>query len=357
MNEHYLNQKGPAFCSFRSPYYAFVFDDVYDDSDDILQTIVIYDPESKKEIYTTSYGHCYCTSIAILRTDAYIGLENGRILEIKKSVMGKYEKFVRNAPKNWSTDKKSVTILGINNEMFCVATSSRKEFTKLNGDIIILSNGKKIFHRKINGAVKAYKFDFKSNRLFWITRTQSSHTFHEFGLATMTKKARYKTCKLEMPSWPLVKSMAISINGEIAFSNGYRKFCILTPGVIERPPQYLEIGNKTKKNSGGSSCFVGEGEEYLVYCGRDYPEIAVAKRINGEWINQASPAIDMGSCHPKSNENMSNIQNIGTDGKKLILHVGPDGCIGEAPIPNVLCVVTLEAEDTSKEDTDSKDSL
>lgn len=341
MHVHHLRQTGAfLYFSYGSPYYSFVFLP----SEDNVKTnkVVIYDPKSGQTIYTAIFHDLEFTSMVMLGSDVYIGLTNGQILRvIQNCATRKYVISYIDSMSGWTTTGEPVTVLGINDTVVCVATSCEKHWLSA-WKSVTFCRKEVASSRTTEGAVEAYKFDSESNRLLWVTRNSDGYALHTFGQSEGENIAQYRKYKMEMPL-DFVMCITISTYGEVAFSDGRGRFCILNPASNKK--QYLHIGCKRKRNTGGRACFVGKREEYLVYTGNRYSEIAAAKYIDDKWRNQDSLVAETSNIYysaSNSGASETSIHDLGTDGRYLVVRVGPEGGIDQEEMSNMLWIFDVD---------------
>lgn len=92
--------------------------------------------------------------------------------------------------------------------------------------------------------------------------------------------------------------------------------------------QFVIIGSILKENAGGNACFAGREDEYLAYSGLEYSEIAATRYVNGRWTGVRSLIAETGNLYMRRRYDgsvpMTSLYDLGTDGEKLIVRVGPE---------------------------------
>jgi hypothetical protein len=85
-------------------------------------------------------------------------------------------------------------------------------------------------------------------------------------------------------------------------------------------PRFFTLGENKINRIGVQCCFAGKNEQYFIYCGGILFEIAIAKYEDkdGIWKHWGLLKTDLFGKHT----NGSYIHDLGTDGVRLIVHVG-----------------------------------
>ena len=78
---HRLEQEGALSVVYGSPYYSFLSGLIGDNC-----RVTIYDPESSRTIYAIGLAGLDLTSMVMLRSSVHIGLQSGRVIELKQDV-------------------------------------------------------------------------------------------------------------------------------------------------------------------------------------------------------------------------------------------------------------------------------
>lgn len=328
------------FHSYGSSYHAFVMDTLENE-------IVIYDPATRTRIFHRSYPRHEFTSMIMFDSDVYVGTTKGTVLVLRKDRNRQeyIETFVKDENDKYSLDG-PVAVLGTNREMTCLGAGG-KNLTDWN--LVILYIGEDTFPFDMKGHLECYTFDGKRSRFLCVVKSGTQRYLYRFHrskfesvrVESFRLNSRYEDAKL----W---KASAVSIHGDVAIG-AHGLFRIVNPTEhTGRISKYLfrGNGNTVKINQGGQASFAGDNDEFFIYCQNWSSQIAVARRLSGGWEQTEIWNLETGSKFNKRRPGLtySNIDHPGSDGKNLIVRVGPDGFGGDEGVQvtsNVLCVFDL----------------
>lgn len=311
--------------SYGSLYYAFVSMPIEDET----FRVIIYDPSSGKTLYTYDFDEDP-TSIVALQSTVYISMQTGRIMELKQDDLTKpFTVTFLEDLRGWKSQGSSIKLLGINNDVMYVASKTSRQ---VDWDTVTLYCRQQSFSVKTRRIGK-YRFDPKTHRLLLVTEKNQSFQLHIVSptAADATGIAYYQSYEIRNPwdkSGTPWNAAAISTYGEVAFCNQGGRFWIVNPTLTKQMSQFIKIGSIWRPNSGGSACFAGSRDEYLAYSGFEYSEIAAAKFSDGKWLEIKPLIAGTGELYMTNRHTGAlpgtSLYDLGTDGRSLIVRVGPD---------------------------------
>jgi hypothetical protein len=273
------------------------------------------------------------TSIVNNKNDFFLGLSDGRCIwlhcyeDSRRVACEEFDPFFEVIP------DRPKFLLGVAEHVLCITTHNHIRF---------LSKRKYTSGFRIPYNIEVYNFHAGKRRYYVVYKNLRRGKFVlQYGNRIWSKAyeldlPKNESCDLtKNASW---QPISVSRNGTVAFHyNG--TFCLLSPFVKRMLPRSFTLGESKINKIGVQCCFAGKNEEYFIYCGGILSEIAVAKYEDkdGIWKHWGSLKTDL--FGKRTNE--SCIQNLGTDGVRLIVHVGLDNDV-EDKMPNMLWAFELE---------------
>lgn len=301
-------------------YYAFVFDS---------SEVVVYKPSTKKPTCKFNFEkdfrktQCKFTSVIVVEKSIYVGLSDGRIFSFFRDQTTHRYTFTDSETSGLHNFELSgfvkaqapVHLLGGSKGMLAYHT--------LGSDIYFLSRLQAPRSYSLNGPVAIYRFDSHRGRI--LLATKANKKFYVYRIKPVWQSKRKVRSKTKLVRNKADHELvAISKNGDIALFDGVDGyFHIYNPFHTDKLPKGIRIGNSD--NTDGPCCFVGDNDDYFVYCGEYYAEIAVAVRAwdTGKWDELGS--IDGEDLYKISDwqfeDDDSPIRDPGTDGKRLVVRV------------------------------------
>jgi hypothetical protein len=346
-------EKGPfSLYSYGSPYYAFIFPE---------NEVVIYDPREKKPLYIKKFDQYEFTSMIMIGTAVYIGLSNGNCLALtlstkyRRSGLHEYQYDEIHPVSLWGDGElpevnmryNSMTLLGGDSDSIFF-----RESHQLSNIVYIACRGgycrdQHLFQCSFRKShIELYKFDARRKRVLLLVK-KSRFYLYVLKVVNLDIEWQVELDKhdLGLDSDVTWTPVAVSTNGEVAFNhNGQLR--ILNLDKEKGITKLKRMGDWRSNRLGGQGCFLGEYDEYFAYCGGLLSEIAIAKRGPDGWIGSellSAETADIFSTEP-TDRGYSNFQDLGTDGKNLIVRVGSDYASDDLEgtrAPNVLWVFSL----------------
>jgi hypothetical protein len=315
MTSHELQDGPPRIYAYASPHYAFVFP---------KNKVVVYNTETRMVVFSEFFDereHRF-TSMIIINTTIYIGLDDGRLLRLKRSSGGNEYRHDVLSSESWcdtegllESNEKVSFLLGGNERIMFARTT-------LNNIVVLRTEPAGTTYVPFGHEIKVHTFDSRRNRLLLVSNVTGSTVLSVVRQSKQNPTAaeRKDIGLLQVSQDSNWKPLAVSKNRDVFIVNRDR-FYIVKPG-----NRSFVLGSALESNDHVQCCFAGKGDKYLAYCGGSKSQLAVVKHTDGRWIPRAFLAADTDGLFGTGLFDMtvSDIRDPATDGEKLVVRVGPD---------------------------------